>query len=158
MPALPTDILVIILIGVIVLLIGWIIRLEMRLSRIFRGKAGSDLEDVLRGVSEDVKQLHSFRRESMDYYKNVEARLRRSVQAVETVRFNPFKGTGSGGNQSFSSAFLAENGDGVVISSLYARDHVSVFAKPVKAGTSTFELTEEERQAISEARNHLNHA
>jgi hypothetical protein len=65
-----------------------------------------------------------------EYLTTVEKRLKKSIQGVETVRFNPFKGTGAGGNQSFSTAFVNEKGDGVVLTSMYARDRISMFAKP----------------------------
>jgi hypothetical protein len=81
----------------------------------------------------------------------VEKRLKKSVQAVHTVRFNPFKGTGEGGNQSFATAFLTEDGDGVIISSLYSREHVSVFGKPVKKLVSEHTLSDEEKEALDTA-------
>ena len=40
----------------------------------------------------------------------------------------------------------------MVFSSLYARDRMSVFAKPVRGGTSEFELSAEEKKAIDTAR------
>lgn len=89
------------------------------------------------------------------YLETVERRLRKSVQSVHTVRFNPFKGTGAGGNQSFATAFLNEHGDGVVISSLYSRDHVSVFSKPVKKHASEYEFSNEEKEALGGAKDGL---
>ena len=85
----------------------------------------------------------------------MENRLQRSIQAVETIRFNPFKGTGEGGNQSFATSFLSENGDGVVISSMYSRDRVSVFSKPLAKFVSSFELMEEEKEVIANSKNQL---
>ncbi|MDE2188580.1 MAG: DUF4446 family protein, partial [Patescibacteria group bacterium] len=41
------------------------------------------------------------------------------------------------------------------ISSLYSRDHVSVFGKPIKKHASEYELSEEEKEAIKEAKNKL---
>ena len=67
------------------------------------------------------------------------------------MRFNPFGGT-TGGNQSFAVALLDEKHSGVVFSTLYARDRVGVYAKPVEAGASSFELTGEEREAIEKAK------
>lgn len=102
-----------------------------------------------------VKDLDRFRKEMEEYLLTVEKRLKKSVQSVHTVRFNPFHGTATGSNQSFATAFLTEEGDGVVISSLYSRDHVSVFAKPVKKHSSEHELSDEERQAMEEAKKGL---
>jgi hypothetical protein len=80
----------------------------------------------------DLKEFKQFTKDMEHYLTTVEIRLQKSIQSVETVRYNPFKGTGSGGNNSFSTAFLTEKGDGVVLTSMYARDRISMFAKPVK--------------------------
>jgi hypothetical protein len=61
-----------------------------------------------------------------------------------------------GGNQSFSTSFVNENGDGVVISSMYSRDRISIFAKPINKFKSQFETTEEEKQVIERAKKDLN--
>ena len=105
--------------------------------------------DSLTFVSGGLKELQTFRKELEEYLTTVEGRLKKSIQSVNTVRFNPFQGTGGGGNQSFATAFLNEEGDGVVISSLYSRDHVSIFSKPIEKRASEYELTDEEKQALN---------
>jgi hypothetical protein len=138
--------------AVIVLLVVWLIILEIRISRMLLGRGAKDLEGTMHWVRDTLNEFLKFRDESMDYWKNVEARLKRSIQSVETIRFNPFKGTGDGGNQSFSTSFLNEKGDGVIISSLHTRDRVSVFSKPVKRFDSEFEMTEEEKAVVGKAK------
>lgn len=146
------NIIVYSLVAGVLILIAIVIRLEMRLHKLMRGQKGASLEDAFNSMQKDITDLHSFRDELEKYLSTVEKRVRRSVQAVETVRYNPFKGTGSGGNQSFATALLNEDGDGVVLSSLYTRDHVSVFSKPLKTHTSEFELTDEEKEVIHKAK------
>ncbi len=143
------------LIGCIVILIGWIIRLEVKIHRLLIGKNSHSLEDSIVSAHDNLDKLNAFQKEAIDHFVNVEKRLSRSVQAVETIRFNPFKGTGEGGNQSFSTALISENGSGVVISSLYSRDRVSIFSKPLEKFGSTFELTDEEKEVIKNSKNRL---
>jgi hypothetical protein len=138
-----------------VILIAIIIRLEMRIKKLMRGKNGHSLEDAFNSMQGDISDLHKFENDMKNYLTDVEKRLRRSVQAVETIRYNPFKGTGSGGNQSFATGLISEDGNGVVISSLYSREHVSVFSKPVKSHKSEFELTEEELEVLNKAKEAL---
>ena len=102
-----------------------------------------------------IHDLNEFRKDSIEYYKDVEKRLSRSIQAVETIRFNPFKGDGVGGSQSFSTTFSNEKGDGVIISSLYSRDRVSIFSKPLSKFESTFEFTPEEKETLENAKKSL---
>ncbi len=144
-----------VLVGLVVILIGWIIRLEIKIGGFLKGKDGKSLEDSIVSGNRNLEKLNEFQKEALNHFINVEKRLKRSVQAVETVRFNPFKGTGDGGNQSFSTSFLNENGDGVVISSLYSRDRVSMFSKPLAKFESSFELTEEEKGVVSSSKNQL---
>ncbi len=126
-----------------------LLTLRRRLARLALGKNGS-LEESIGVLTRETKELKKFRTEIEQYLKLAEQRMRGSVQGVGMVRFNPFVG-GQGGNQSFSCAFLDERGNGVVLSTLYARDRVGVYAKPVAAGASSFELSEEEKEAIEKA-------
>ena len=129
--------------------VGYAITLSVRLKRLALGSTGS-FEESLAILTRESKEAREFRAELERYLKLAEARLRTSVRGVGVVRFNPF--TTQGGNQSFAAAFLDEQGSGVVLSTLYARDRVGVYAKPVDNGSSSFELTEEEKEAISKAK------
>ncbi len=138
-----------------VLLIGWIIRLEMRLKNLLVGSGSKNLDHSLKAIAKDIEALQKFQTEDEKYLLSVEKRLKRSLQAVETLRFNPFKGSGTGGNQSFATVFLNEKGDGVLLSSLYAHDRMSIFSKPLTNFTSEFEMSDEERDAVKKSKDTL---
>ena len=133
----------------------FLLRIELKLRRFLAGKNARTLEDSFKTIETDLKELKQFAKDMREYLTTVEKRLQTSIQAVEVVRYNPFKGTGSGGNNSFSTALLTEKGDGVVLTSMYARDRISIFAKPVKVFASEFELSDEEREAIDTCRKKL---
>jgi len=137
------------------LLLFWNIRNERRIRKLFVGKDAKSLEDSFLNMTKDLKHLREFTEQMQTYLTTVEKRLKKSVQGVETIRFNPFKGTGSGGNQSFSTAFINERGDGVVLTSLYARERISMFAKPVKNFSSEFELSQEEHESIERCKHNV---
>ena len=139
----------------VAILVGWIIWVEIKIRRLLAGKNGQSLEEAIVSAHQNLEKLNEFQTEAVLHFTNVEKRLNRSVQAVETVRFNPFKGEGVGGNQSFSTAFVNQNGDGVVISSLYSRERVSLFSKPLNKFTSHFELTVEEKEVIENSKEKL---
>ena len=143
------------LVACIILLVLWIIRLEIKVRRLLIGKNAKSLEDSIVETLKNLEKLNAFQKEAINHFINVEKRLNRSIQSVETIRFNPFKGIGEGGNQSFSTSFTSENGDGVVISSLYSRDRVSVFSKPLEKFQSNFELTEEEKEVVENSKKSL---
>jgi hypothetical protein len=132
-----------------------VIHLEMRFNKLLRGHKAQTIEDSIALLEHDIKALEHFRKEAAGYLENVEKRLGRSIQGIGTVRFNPFRGNGEGGNQSFASSFLNEKGDGVILSSLYSRDHVSIFSKPIKDYKSEYELTPEERDSMEKVKQSL---
>lgn len=125
--------------------------LRRRFRRLALGRTGS-LEESIAVLARESKEMKEFRAELEKYLKLAEGRLRTSLRGVGVVRFNPFGSQGQGGNQSFAAAFLDERGSGVVLSTLYARDRVGVYGKPVDNGSSSFELTAEEQEAIRKAR------
>ena len=119
------------------------------------GKNAESLEDSFLFVKKEVGKQAIVNREIANEIDKINGKLEKSLRGVGVVRFNPFQGAGGGGNQSFAIAFLDEKHDGLIISSLYSRERFSAFAKPVKEGTSTFELTSEESQALQKAKETL---
>ncbi len=128
-----------------------LLAIRRRFIRLALGRTGS-IEESVTILTRDVKELQTFRIELEQYLKFAELRLRGSLQGYGMVRFNPFAESGGSGNQSFAIAFLDEGHSGVVLSTLYARDRVGVYAKPLENGVSTYELTKEEREAIEKAK------
>ena len=151
-PELNTEMVLFALMAIIILLVIWLIVLEIRLNRLLLGKDARSLENTITWVRDTLSEMLKFRDESVGYWRNVEARLKRSVQSIETVRFNPFKGTGDGGNQSFSTVLADEVGDGAVVTSMHTKERTNVFAKPLKSWKSEYELSEEEKIVIEKSR------
>lgn len=130
--------------------IFWIIKTEKRLKSLFLGKKARDLEDTLSYLEVEVKALKESKLKIEQELIVINQKLKKSIRGLEIIRFNPF--ADQGGNQSFAIGIQNEDGDGVVISSLYARERMSVFAKPIKKGISTYELTNEEREVINKSK------
>lgn len=133
---------------VIVLLVAWIFILEQRIKKLVSGKNGASLEDTITANQQSLEELSKFRKNIEEELARLNGRMKKKIHGAKTLRFNPFHGRGTGGNQSFATALLDEDGDGVVLSTLYSREKVSVFAKPVVNRTSEFELTDEEREVL----------
>jgi hypothetical protein len=145
------EIIFFILIGVMVLInIFWILKTEKRLKRFFLGKKAKDLEDTINYLAENISSLQKTEKELQEKLTIVNKKLKKSIRGLETIRFNPFPDQGS--NQSFAISLLNEEETGVVISSLYSRERMSIFAKPIKNGKSDYELTEEEKEALNKAK------
>ena len=143
-----TLVIILLLGGAIILLVIWLIILERRIARLMAGKDARSLEDTINSNRGELDRLFTFQKNVESALGEIDARMKKKLHGARTLRFNPFHGTGSGGNQSFATALLDEEGDGVVISTLYSREKVSVFAKPVKNRSSEFDLTDEEREVL----------
>jgi hypothetical protein len=145
--------LIYILFVLVAILLALTIGLELRLRKILGGRDAKTLEDSIVNNGKDIDKLKQFENNSILYFEDLEKRIKRSIQSVEVVRFNPFKGSGDGGDQSFSTSLIDEKGDGVILSSLYSRDRISVFAKPINKFVSQYELTEEEKIVLDKSKN-----
>lgn len=136
----------------IVILIGaiWVMVTEQRLKRFFLGKKAKDLEDTIIILEQEISKLNRTKDEMQQEISVINVKLKKSIRGLETIRYNPFPDQGS--NQSFAIGLLNEEGDGVVLSSLYARERMSVFAKPIKNNKSTYELSNEEKDVLTKAK------
>ncbi len=134
-----------ILLGII-----WVIVTEKRLKRFFLGKKAKDLEDTIIILEQEINKLNRAKDNTEKEIISINTKLKKSIRGLETIRFNPFPDQGS--NQSFAIGMLNEENNGLVISSLYSRERMSIFAKPIKNGKSEYELTSEEKDALEKAK------
>ena len=144
------SILVYILSGIVVILLSWIGITEYRFKKFFAGTKAKNLEDVMIKLDDQMANIKETQIEINKHLTKVDKRLDKSIRRIETVRFNPFLDAGS--NQSFAISLLNDEGDGVVMSSLYARDRMSIFAKPIVNGKSEFELSIEEKEVLEKSK------
>ncbi len=141
------------LFGVLFLLVAialfFIVRIEIRMKKMFKGTKVSSLEDLIKSI---VERVHELGEQAIAHEKHLahhDERIIKLGRGVKLIRFNPFPDVG--GNQSFAVAIMNEEGDGVVFSSLYSRERMSVFAKPITKGKCDIELTPEEQSVVTEA-------
>jgi hypothetical protein len=144
-----TSILIYILAGIIILVLIWVIITEYRFKKFFAGTKAVTLEDAIIEIGKKIAEVKETQTHINNHLLEVDKRLDNSIRNVQTIRFNPFDDAGS--NQSFALSFLNDKGDGVVISSLYARDRMSIFAKPILNGKSDFELSIEEKEVLKKS-------
>ena len=139
-----------VLIGIVILIgAAWVFVTEKRLKRFFIGKKAKDLEDTIVTLEDEIAKLKKAKDATEKDIVVINSKLRKSIRGLETIRFNPFPDQGS--NQSFAIGMLNEDGDGVVLSSLYSRERMSIFAKPILNKKSEYELSNEEREALKKA-------
>lgn len=112
---------------------------------------GNNIEEVLRRYIDRVEEVSKTNNDIMKYCRELDNDLAKCIQKVGIVRYSAFKDTGS--DLSFTLALLDVNNNGVVLNGIYSREMSNIYAKPVKAGESTYTMSEEEREAIRRAMN-----
>ena len=124
-------------------------QLRSRLRRLIPESAGATLDEVFERQRQRLDDVASRVEALNKLQRDLELISQRSIQKVGVVRFNPFPDTG--GDQSFAIALLDADGNGLVLSSLHSRADTRMFAKPVQAGRSRHQLSDEEQDAIRRA-------
>jgi hypothetical protein len=111
------------------------------------------MDDVLRGVLEgqakQIQRLEAVVRSLAGTDRKQEALIEGAVRNVGLVRYDAFEDVG--GRLSFSCALLDDRGNGVVMTSINGRQDTRVYAKPIVEGTSQYNLSVEEEEAIRQA-------
>ncbi len=125
-------------------------RLKNKYNRFMNGHNDVSLEEVLEDCIDKVNNVIDKNKEIEFQINAIKRNMYYCVQKVGIVRYNAFDDVGS--DLCFSIALLDNNDDGVVISSLYARESSSTYAKPISRGKSRYALSAEEIKAIDEAR------
>ena len=124
-------------------------KLAKQYKTLMRGAEGKNLEEIMWNNAKILDQVLFKLDIQEDRLSTVETMAKNSVQKVGIVRFNAFRDMG--GDLSYAIALLNSQGDGVVISSIYGRDDARTYAKPVKGGKSSYQLSREEEEAIVKA-------
>jgi hypothetical protein len=111
------------------------------------------MDDVLRGVLEgqakQIQRLEAAIRSLNATDRRQERLIEGAVRRVGLVRYDAFEDVG--GRLSFSCALLDEHGTGVVVTSINGRQDTRVYAKPITNGTSSYNVSVEEEEAIRQA-------
>ena len=115
---------------------------------------GSNLDEMLKDYLKDVKEIKRDNSEIKAYYTKLDSDISSCIQKVGLVRYNAFRDVGS--DLSFAIALLDGNDTGVVLNGLYGSDSSNIYAKPIKGGTSTYQLSEEEKYALEIAEQNKN--
>ena len=136
---------------VMVVIITYILsKTHERMYRFFGGRTRRrSMETMLDEYLSKVSRVESKYNELLALVDDINFRLVTCVRKVGVVRYNPFESMG--GDQSFALALLDENDDGIVISTIHARDASYTYAKQILGGNSSHTLTDEELEAIKVA-------
>lgn len=143
--------------GLAAVVVAWLVVLTVRQSRLRQRYAqmmsgeetGATFEQMMLDHIKATDALAVDNRAIHDSLHEIADLLSRAVTRVAVVRFSAFENVG--GDLSYAVAMLDAHNNGVVFSSLFAREDSRSYAKPIVAGKSTYPLTNEETQALKQA-------
>ncbi len=133
-----------------VVLLLWVIFLSYKYFTVLKKLGnGENLDKMLGKYITEVKNVKKDNDEIINYYTKLDADIENSIQKVGLVRYNAFKDVGS--DLSFALALLDRENNGIVLNGIYGSESSNIYAKPIKSGTSTYQLSNEEKSAIDMA-------
>jgi hypothetical protein len=142
-----------IVVAILCILTLWMSLRLSKLNRVYnrltRGTSGGNLEEILQGYMDDVRSV-SRRMDTLETELTRQGQVQLTcLQQVGLVRFDAFEDVG--GEQSFAFALLDAQRNGIVVSSVFSRTDVRVYAKAIRKGQPSHPLTREEQQAMQQA-------
>jgi hypothetical protein len=114
-----------------------------------RGAEGESLMEKVAAQALQIGELYRLLDEQSaqkDYLTDV---LAGALQRVAMVRFDAFEDMG--GKLSYAIAMLDEEGNGIILTSIYGRNENRTYAKAILGGASSHELSREESEALRRA-------
>lgn len=138
----------------LLLLLSWQLVKLNRLDRIrkefFSSGLKKDLEQILVDQNRTITSMNKNLKQLSGDLTDLITLNKHNIQKIGFIRFNPFED--AGGNMSFALALLDDHSNGIIISSLHGREGTRIYAKEIKQGKSESKLTEEELEAIKNAK------
>lgn len=107
---------------------------------------GNNVDELLKAYLDEVDLIKKDNMEIKNYYTKLDQDMASCIQKVGLVRYNAFKDVGS--DLSFAIALLDGNDNGVVFNGIYGSESSNIYAKPIKAKKSSYQLSGEEEYAL----------
>lgn len=141
--------LVVILLIMVIYLMYSVSKMKSRYRQMMTGVEGANLERMLIGHINEMKNVSEENRKIKQENKRLDKILQTATTRIGIVRFSAFADMGS--DLSYAVAMLDAHNNGVLFSSIFAREDSRSYAKPIEAGRSTYKLTREESEALDKA-------
>ena len=123
--------------------------MKKRYKKMMTGVDGANLERMMIGCIDSTMAVADENAKLWEENKAIKELLSNALTKVAIVRFRAFEDMGS--DLSYAVAMLDSHNNGVVLSSIFAREDSRSYAKPIVNGTSTYPMTSEEEDALRQA-------
>lgn len=139
------------LVVMLIVLLAKISKLNTRYQLFMRGEEGKSLEEMFHKKFQNMDYINEQLKKIDNHLKHVDANLLRTYQKVGIVKYDAFKEIG--GTLSFVLVLLSKEDNGFILNSMHSNaEGCYTYIKEVKGGEVFVALSEEERQALEEAK------
>lgn len=152
-----TNLIELVIAGVIVVLGIWLIVVSVRLKKLRKqytavmGNSGvANIEDVIVELKSNIAEQQQKTNRLQEQLAAVQSTIPTQKNKVGLHRYSTFNDGGS--DFSFSLALVNDQKDGIVLSGIHSRESTYLYAKTIEKAESAYPLTEEEKKAINEAK------
>ena len=123
--------------------------MKKRYKKMMTGVDGANLERMIIGCIDKNEEVADDNLKIHQDISDIQALLQQAITRVAVVRFRAFEDMGS--DLSYAVAMLDSDNNGVVMSSIFAREDSRSYVKPITAGKSSYPMTDEEEDALKQA-------
>ena len=123
--------------------------MKKRYKKMMTGVDGANLERMMIGCIDSTKAVADENAKLWEENRAIKELLSNALTKVAVIRFRAFEDMGS--DLSYAVAMLDSHNNGVVMSSIFARNDSRSYVKPIVDGTSTYPMTAEEEDALKQA-------
>ena len=139
-----------ILLLLVLYLLSAVSSLKSRYNTMMVGEeSGTSIEKMLLDHIAETRQVAEENAKLREENARIDALLQTALTRVGVVRFSAFQDMGS--DLSYAVALLDAENNGVVFSSIFAREDSRTYVKPIEGGQSKYTMTKEEEQAVKDA-------
>lgn len=123
--------------------------LKKKYKKFMGGKDVKSLEKQIEKIFEDNRYIKELSGENKKDIRTINKELEFSFNKVGIVKYDAFQQMG--GMLSFSIALLNEKNDGFILNSVHSTEGCYTYIKEIKSGTCEIDLSNEEKNALSQA-------
>lgn len=124
-------------------------QLKKKYNTFMGGKEAKNLEEKLDKIIEENQYIRDLSEENKKDIKRIVKEKELCFNRVGIKKYDAFKQMG--GNLSFSVCLLNERKDGYIINSVHSSEGCYTYIKEIKSGHCELELSNEEKEALTEA-------
>ena len=123
--------------------------MKKRYKKMMTGVDGANLERMMIGCIDKTEDIEKENKKINRDIQDIRDLLQQAITKVAVVRFRAFEDMGS--DLSYAVAMLDSDNNGVIMSSIFAREDSRSYVKPITAGKSSYPMTDEEQEALRQA-------